>query len=177
MKKIIALCLLATSVCLPGFAQNKVEKIILDDKLEIFLPQGFTAFSMNKIESRHPAVSLKPIMMVSYDNGKVFASCTHTDQKVDDNGIPAFTDKLIADLKPSVKDFKLIDDGILLKDGKNIGYIKFMSQVKDQKIFNYMFYISLEERLVLFSFDCPKKLRKKWEARAEEMAASLHLLP
>jgi hypothetical protein len=177
MKKIIALSILAISFCLQCFAQNEVEKINLDDKLEIFVPKGFTAFRMDKLHSRYPGVLRSPIFMISYDDGKVLASGTHTEQKVDDNGIPAFTDKLIAELKTSVKDFKLLDDGIILKDGKNIGYIKFISQVKDQKTFNYMFYISLEERLVLFSFDCPKKLRKKWEAKAEEMAASLHLLP
>ena len=175
MKKNISLWTLGIILCLQGFAQ--VEKIIVDSKLETSVPKGFTPFSMDKRKSRHPGVLPNPLWLISYENGKVFASCTYTNKKVDDNGIPAFTDELIGELKASTKDFKLIDDGILLQEGKNIGYIKFRSQVEDQKIFNYMFYISLEERLVLFSFDCPKKLRKKWESKARDVAASLKLLP
>jgi hypothetical protein len=174
MKKIIALCTLFVILGFPGSAQ--VEKIILDYKLEILVPNGFTPFSMDMLESRYPGILRRPIWIISYENKKVFASCTHTEKKVDDNGIPAFTDELITNLKAGMKDFKLVDDGILLKDGKNIGYIKFISQEKGQKTFGYMFYISLEEKLVLFSFDCPKKLRKKWETKSEEMATSLHLL-
>ena len=99
-----------------------------------------------------------------------------TSSAIDDNGIPAFTDKMLAVLKTNRKDIEFIDDGILLQEGKNIGYIKFISQAKDQKVFNYMFYISMDNRLLLFTFNCISKLRKKWEAKADEMVASLRLV-
>lgn len=175
MKKIIALCTLAITLCLQGFAQNGLEKIILDSKLEILVPTGFTRMKRKMFTTYSSVDKRKPSWAITYDNGKVVLSCTFTEKKVDDNSIPAFTDQLIAELKASKNDFKLADDGILLQDGKNIGYIKFMSRVKAQKIFNYMFYNSLEERLVLFILECPKKLREKWEVKADEMAASLRL--
>ena len=136
MKKIIALCTLAITLCLQGFAQNGLEKIILDSKLHILVPTGFTRMERKMFTTYSSVDKRKPWWAITYDNGKVVLSCTSTEKKVDDNSIPAFTDQLIAELKASMDDFKLADDGILLQDGKNIGYIKFISQMKDQKTFS-----------------------------------------
>jgi hypothetical protein len=79
-------------------------------------------------------------------------------------------------LRAATKDFKLLDDGILLQGGKNIGYIKFSLRGAAQKLFNYMFYISIGDELLLFSIEYPRKLRKSWEPTAERMATSLRVL-
>jgi hypothetical protein len=178
MKKMIATFFTAYLLSLPAFAQPGLEKITLpDNKLEMLVPKGFSRVTDALLSVEYPEAGYKPSWAIAGEESNVSLAYSNTNESVDDNAIPGFTDKLIKEQKVNRKDFKLVDDGILLVDGKNIGYIKFMSRVKDEKIFHFMFYISVAERLVLFSFDCPKRLRKKWESKAEEMAGSLRLLP
>ena len=177
MKKLISLFIAFFILCFDGYSQIILEKIsLLDNKVTILAPKSFTKMTEEMLAIKYPAGANKPQWVLTDEDGTVNLAYNYTNSAIDDNGIPAFTDQMLAVLKTNREDIKFIDDGILLKEGKNIGYIKFISQAKDQKVFNYMFYISLDNRLLLFSFNCIEKLRKKWEVKADEMAASLRLL-
>ena len=176
MKKLISFFIAFFIFCFAGYSQIILEKIsLLDNKVTILAPKSFARMTEEMLAVKYPAGANKPQWVLTDEDGTVNLAYNYTNSAIDDNGIPAFTDQMLAVLKTNRKDIVFIDDGILLKEGKNIGYIKFISQAKDQKVFNYMFYISLDNRLLLFSFNCIEKLRKKWEVKADEMAASLRL--
>ncbi len=171
---LLVICVLC--VGLAGFSQTELEKIsLLDNKVTIFAPKGFTKMTEEMLAIKYPAGANKPQWVLSDEDATVNLAYNYTTYKIDDNGIPGFTDEMLTVLKTNRKDIEFIDDGILLQDGKNIGYIKFISEAKDQKVFNFLFYISVDNRLLLFTFNCINRLRKKWEASADEMAASLRL--
>ena len=177
MKKLISLFIGFFILCFVGHSQIILEKIsLLDNKVTILAPKIFTIMTEEMLAIKYPAGANKPQWVLTDEDATVNLAYNYSISEIDDNGIPAFTDQMLEVLKTNRKDIEFIDDGILLKEGKNIGYIKFISQAKDQKVFNYMFYISLDNRLLLFSFNCIEKLRKKWEVKADEMAASLRLL-
>ncbi len=177
MNKIISILVFAVPFCFPAFSQAALEKNILENKLEMLLPSGFTPITKEKNASPGPLVPYQPDWVITGDDGQIILSCFHTDQLVDDNGIPGFTDELITAVRTRGKDVKLLDDGILLEDGKNIGFIKFLSRENGKRTFHFMFYLSLQNRLLLFDLSGPKKLKKNWEGRGVEMAASIRLLP
>ncbi len=177
MKNIILLFITACLFSLTGLTQIASEKILIENinsKLEVKVPAGYL------IKEKPGAASFfnshSPLWGISYDGGKVVFTCTQTLRRVDDNGIPGFTDELISIVKEKARAAKLVDDGILLQEGKNIGFIKFLSKDNAQKKYNYLFYLSVDEQLVLFSFDCLNKARKKWEAIAEQVAASIRVI-
>lgn len=178
MHKVTSL-LIAAIFHFTGLCQTVTEKIIIEDthgknKLEVKLPKDYR---INNASSYSTVLhSPSPSWAISYENEKVVLTSTHTVRPVDDNGIPAFTDQLIAMIKEKTTEAKIVDDGILLQDGKNIGYIKFYSKEKGQKKYNYLFYASAGNRLVLFSFSCPQKIRKSWESVAEKIAGSLRVI-
>ena len=177
IKKILPVIFCLLCFGLHGFSQIELLKLsLLDNKVSVLAPKGFTQMTEEMLALKYPATANKPQWVLTDEDGTVNLTYSFTSSAIDDNGIPAFTDKMLAVLKTNRKDIEFIDDGILLQEGKNIGYIKFISQARDQKVFNYMFYISLDNRLLLFSFNCIEKLRKKWEVKADEMAASLRLL-
>ncbi len=171
---ILVICILGFS--LHCFSQIELLKIsLLDNKVTLLAPKGFTKMTEEMLAIKYPAGANKPQWVLTDEDATVNLAYNYTSSTIDDNGIPSFTDQMLAVLKTNKKDIKFIDDGILLKDGKNIGYIKFISQARDQKVFNFLFYISVDDRLLLFSFNCIEKLRIKWELKADEMAASLRL--
>ncbi len=175
IKRIILICCVL-GFGLPVFSQIQLEKIsLLDNKVTILAPKGFTKMTEEMLAVKYPAGANKPQWVLTDKDATVNLTYNYTSSKIDDNDIPGFTDEMLTVLKTNRKDIEFIDDGILLQDGKNIGYIKFISQAKDQKVFNFLFYISVDNRLLLFTFNCISKLRKKWEVSADEMAASLRL--
>ena len=176
MIKRILLVICVWGFCMHGFSQIELLKIsLLDNKVTILAPKGFTKMTEEMLALKYPVSANKPQWVLTDKDGAVNLAYHYTSTAMDDNGIPAFTDEMLALLKTNRKDIEFIDDGILLEDGKNIGYIKFTSQAEDQKNFNFLFYISIDNRLLLFTFNCISKLRKKWEASADKMAGSLRL--
>jgi hypothetical protein len=176
MKKIFPVFIATLLLSLPGFSQIALESIsVLDNRVTLLAPKGFTQMTAEMLAVKYTNTANKPNWVLTDKDGKVNLAYSYLKTKVDDNGIPGFTDQIIAELKANRKDIKFIDDGILLQDGKNIGYIKFISQAKDQKVFNYFFYISHDNRLLLFNFNCINKWRKKWEAKADEIAKSIRV--
>jgi hypothetical protein len=179
MKKIIFLLLSTFVFSLTASTQPATEKIIIEsdhghDRMEVNVPKNYTIKKGGAYATLLDDHS--PLWAITYENDRVILTSTHTTLAVDDNGIPAFTDQLISLVREKNREPKILDDGILLEDGKNIGYIKFYSKETDQKKYNYLFYVSAGGQLVLFSFSCPKKLRKGWETLAERVAASLRII-
>jgi hypothetical protein len=178
MKKNIFLLSATFVFSLTASTQPVTEKIIIEsdhghDRIEVHVPKNYIIKKAGNYATLLGDHS--PLWAISYELDRVVLNSTHTTLPVDDNGIPAFTDQLISLVKEKNREAKILDDGILLEDGKNIGYIKFYSKEKEQKKYNYLFYISAGEKLVLFTFSCPKKLRKGWETMAEQVATSLRI--
>ncbi|HRD58951.1 MAG TPA: hypothetical protein PK504_12940 [Ferruginibacter sp.] len=95
--------------------------------------------------------------------------------KITDNDIPEWADKQLTALKKSTA-FSYIDDGIYLQNWKNISYIKYyINQDDGSNTFNMLFFTNIGDRLIQFTFSCPAKLRKKWEAVADSIANSLRV--
>ena len=146
---------------------------LVNGKVSIILPPGF----ITKVDSSLPNNPAKnyPAQWCMISNAKASLAYHFSEQMVDDNGIPGFTDQLIKEVSAAGPGLKMIDDGILLKDGKNIGYIKFIAASNGKNFYYFMFYLSLDDRLLLFTFSTSKKLMKKWNEPADNIAASIKL--
>jgi hypothetical protein len=178
MKKILASITMSLMCMLPSLAQAELDEFsLLDKKVVMLVPGGITPLNTNLFESHSPWYDARTQMGGKEQGNKVILAFHYSDSLVDDNGIPGFTDQLLAQANALQKMITLKDDGIILQDGKNIGYIKFISGNKNQKYFTYLFYLSVDNRLLLFSFTCPKKLMKKWDAAVRAMAASIRVQP
>ncbi len=161
-------------------AQIVLEKILLlENTIEILVPNGFSFMSPEMIESRFPALnpkeSTKTDWVITDKTGAINMAYNYSPIAMDDNHIPGYADILMKGLRADRKDIQFIDDGVLLQDGKNIGYIKFMSDAREKKVFNFAFYISHNDRLLIFNFICLEQLRTTWEAKAEEIANSIRV--
>lgn len=176
MKKIIHLLIVTCSITLTGFSQIVLKKVVLPgNKIEMDVPNGFLEMTPQMKEVKYPSGSNKPHWIAKDATGKVILEYSLTPIKMDDNGIPGYTDQLLAEMKAPGNDKTYIDDGIFLRDGKNIGYLKFITQVEGKKNFNFLFYLNVDNRLAVFNFTTLKKWRKKWENKVEEMANSIRL--
>ncbi|MBC7937775.1 MAG: hypothetical protein H7Y86_20710 [Rhizobacter sp.] len=167
MKKLLTaftLLFLSIPVC---FSQaTLVQQSILNGKVEILLPGNFK-------QQENPGNTNASIL--SDNTGSVSLAYEWQDETMTDNDIPAYTDVLISEMKKNKMPHTFLDDGIHLQDGKNIGYIKLSTEESGKKLFTYLFYISVADKLLYFAFTCPLNERKKWEADADKIANSLRI--
>lgn len=149
---------------------EKVKQTILGNKAELLVPAGFSTSDA--------------INTTTFDKDYSFYDHTGTiklvfayssDGSITDNDIPEYTNVLIKEMKAAVPSFKLLDDGIHLQDGKNIGYIRYTVRDAGVTMFRYQFYISLDDKLLSFIFSCPKKMRRQWEADVDIIANSIRV--
>ena len=96
-----------------------------------------------------------------------------TQNESSDNDIPATFDQLYQELKSTYKKLKIIDDGIHLTDNRNVGYIVFSGNLNNKKKEGYLFYLSVQNRLLVFAFLRDKKMTKEWKTTLEGMAKSI----
>ncbi len=172
MKKIICSLIFCSQFHLMVLAQPSLEKKhLFGNRVEILVP-------LNLKDSVDPnLIALYPQIAASYNfsdaSKMIYLMSAVKDIAIDDNGIPAHTNMLLSQLRRQ-KNIKILEDGIFLQDGKNIGFVKFGTS-RAKLGFHYLFYTSFKNKLLLFQFSCPQKYRATWEPTINEIANSLRI--
>ncbi len=117
----------------------------------------------------------RPILVLTDKDAEINLIAHLTNQPAQESQINEFKEAQIKQLKKQRPDLTFIDSGVRLINGKHIGYFKFISQAIDQKVFNYYFFATLDEKILLFTFNCIEKLQNTWENTADKIVASLQI--
>lgn len=160
---------------LVGFSQAKLDSIsILNGKVTLRSPKELTSMSdeMWALKYRNRP---RPVLALGDDEAEVNLIGDMTEMAAKESQMKAFKDFQIEDFKKKRGDVNLLGDGVKIINGKNVGYIKFVSQAIDQKVFNYFFFIIVDGKIMMFNFNCIERLQKKWEASADNIVASLRV--
>jgi hypothetical protein len=174
MKSLASLTLLL-SFLIPtiGFSQEKVEKIrLFDGKLELMVPARLSPMT-DAVWSLKYGNRKKPDLALSDPDGEANLVGTLTPQTATEDHLPDFKNFQKEALKKSHPDMEFLGDGIREVNGKKIGFFKFLAAAIDQKTFNEYFFLILDGKIMICSFNCPEKIRKVWEKAADEMIGSL----
>ncbi|MBN8854038.1 MAG: hypothetical protein BGO55_06585 [Sphingobacteriales bacterium 50-39] len=156
-----------------GFSQSKLKSISLfDGRIELKVPKRMAEMSDEmwalKYRSRE-----RPPMVLTDDDGEVNLLASGTRQQATESQMTDFVDFQMDQLKKQRSDLVILDHGVKTVNEKNVGFFKFFSTAADQKVFNYYFFIIVEGKVVLFTFNCIDKLRNDWEDTADKIVASL----
>ncbi len=159
MKKVVVCFLLL----LPLHALCQISQELFNKRVTFILPEGLV-----------PAGDLKENDVYNFADEKrtVKFFVRLSDDVVDDNGIPSYTDEAISAVKKE-EQWKIFDDGISLNAGKNIGYIKYRTGPLKPGLFEYVFYGSLNNKLLTFYFSCKEEVRPEWEKKMDMLVAKL----
>jgi hypothetical protein len=156
-----------------GFSQGKLKNIALfDGKIELMVPEHMAEMSDEMWALKYRSRD-RPAMVLTDDDGEVNLLASETAQSASENQMSAFVDFQMDQLKKQRPDLAMLDHGVRIVNGKNVGFFKFLSAATDQNVFNYYFFVIVDSKVVLFTFNCIQKLRKRWEDTADKMVASL----
>ena len=159
-----------------SFGQPKLDRTIslLGNKVEIRVPNELSKMTDEMWTLKYHTMP-RPELVLTDENAEINLLVDLTQQPLTDNQLTAYKNFRISNLKKTRTDIQVLSDGVKTVNGKKIGYIKFLSQASDQKIFNYYFFTVVNGKILFFTFNCIEKLQKIWEKTADQLLESLKI--
>ena len=180
--RVTAYLFLLGSLCLAATEQPKLTKIKVNDDISIMAPKEWIPMEALDFTERYPSVRAP------------LAAYTNQERTADFSINISATQWPDADLKLSQQFFKaslynmfdrveMIEEGIHEVNKKRFIFFEFESRVNGNKQdmnlkdpvlrYTYIQYLVEPSRTLVFSFNCPKRMREEWQSTAREMMQSI----
>lgn len=179
-----ALFLLILTSLSPIQETPKLIKTKVSDDISVMLPKDFVPMGELDFTQRYPSVR-KPI-----------GAFTNPEHEVDFSVNISATSWPDANLEMAQKFFKsgimnmfdrveMISEGIHEVNGKKLVYFEFESRIKGDKSalgmdepvlkYSYLEYLVEPKRTLVFSFNCPRRLKEDWQPTADKVMKSVKI--
>lgn len=149
-------------------------KSLLNDRIELKIPSDFEIMSEEMMKIKYPSEN-RPNLVYTNESGGINVALSLTENDASEEQIPAFLDAFVnafQNIYPSA-DWK--DNGVKTINGKEVGYIEFVTPALDTEIYNLIFFTDLDGKLLMATFNCTKKSIEEWESSAHEIMNSLKI--
>ena len=146
---------------------------IPDLKISIYMPETFFLFTDDVKHLVYPGANA-PTHVFGGENINFQMSFHQTEHIVPDDGMKKFMD-ITADLMKAVGPrVTIIEKKVLEKEDFHIGVLQFVSRAIDMMVYNFQYYISMEDdRLLIGGITFPSKYKKRFFPLAKEMIDSI----
>jgi hypothetical protein len=143
---------------------------LVPDRLEIAIPSTFNKMSEDMKKMKYPNPN-PPSLVYTNAQGSTNIAFSQMQAAVKDEQIVQFKDGLKRSIKTNAKEW--YNDGVTKINGKNIAYLEFLSEAANEKIYNHMMLMELDNKLVIMSFNCLEKDKQDWKPVVKEIMNSL----
>lgn len=150
-----------------GFIINEKEfnfkrEFLFENKMSIMLPETFADMSLEAAKLKYPMEQRPQIIKTSEDT-KINFTFSLIEQPLENEQVKEivqFFKKVLRNAKP---DINFIEEKIETIDLKTLGWFDFISNGYDQKIYNLMYFVPIDGKLMHGIFNCPQKDIANWK--------------
>ena len=150
------------------------KKSLLNDQVELKVPKDFGIMSEELMKLKYPS-GRRPTLVYSNASGSINLALNHTQSEATQQLLPEFKDyfvQVFTNLYPSAE---RKGSGLKTINGKEVGYVEFISPAIDTEIYNLIFFTDLDGRLLLCTFNCTINNLEEWEPIGKEIFNSLKI--
>jgi hypothetical protein len=144
-----------------GLNVKFVAKTILEGQITVYLPAEFESLSSEATGCQYPYETEPGLTFVSRD-GLIHIIVNHTQHSLHDEAIPRFRDELIKTIEAMQPEVDWQGSDIQQVTGRNIGFCDFVIPVSDDYLYNFLFFLELNRRVLLGALNCPVTLLNDW---------------
>ena len=153
-------------------APDLVVKSLLNDKIEIKIPEEFEIMSEDMMKLKYPS-ERRPTLVYTNETGGINVAFNLTENQANQEVIPAYKESFVQTFKNLYPTAEWIDDGVKNINGKDIGYLELVTPAADTEIYNLTFFTDMDGKLLLCTFNCVKDSQDEWAPTAHEIMNSL----
>ncbi|MGK5510271.1 hypothetical protein [Brevibacillus formosus] len=151
---------------------DKLEaKKVLNDKVEILIPKGFTVMSEEMAKVKYPTQN-RPSLIYTDEKGSINIAFSHTETPVQDSLLKDLKDPMKQAFTNLYKDATWYRDEVIQINGKNVGVFELLTPAADTKIYNLIFFTELDGKVLMTTFNCTEAQMEEWKPIAQEILMS-----
>ncbi|GEC88697.1 MULTISPECIES: hypothetical protein [Brevibacillus] len=151
---------------------DKLEaKKVLNDKVEILIPKGFTVMSEEMAKVKYPTEN-RPSLIYTDEKGSINIAFSHTETPAQDSIIKDMKDPMKQAFSNMYQDATWYRDEVIQINGKNVGVFELLTPAADTKIYNLIFFTELDGKMLMTTFNCTEAQMEEWKPLAQEILMS-----
>lgn len=157
-----------------GTTKDLEKRTILDGKVEILIPKEFQLMSADMLDLKYKGAN-RPKVVFTDEDATVNIAFSLLPYDANPTQIEGFKDAIKNSYKNAFPDATWEADGIKIINGKNVGYIKLLTNSLDQKVYNSLFITDCEGKLLIGTFNCTENLLAEWKDTSEIIIESVKI--
>lgn len=146
-------------------------KTVLSGKVEIFLPEDFELMKAEMLSLKYPMEGRRPTEVYTNKNGSINVAFNHTNNQATQEQLPQYQQLFKRQFNQPQIEF--IKSEISVINGRDFIIMEFITPAADSKIYNLMFITSLENQLLLGTFNCTTNKLPEWESKGKKIVNSI----
>lgn len=148
---------------------------VLGKEIKILLPQSFKQMSDQELATKYPRSGSLPQEAYSNAAGTVSLAFNHTSNTLSPADLPDFRQSFARQFKGTLGiEFK--GSSIKNINGRDFAILEFISPAMDTNIYNLMFLTSLDNRLLICTFNCVQGEMEKWKPTCQQILNSVQVI-
>jgi len=171
-------------ITLFSFAPPKLVKTKVANDIVVLVPKNFRPMDDLDFSQRYPSVR-KPIAAFTNEAREVDFSVNISATQWPDSDVEMARKFFKAGVLNMFDGLDMIEEGIHEVKGKQFIYFEFESRVKGDRLkqelrdpvlnYTYIQYRVESGRTLVFSFNCPRRIREEWQSTARKMMKGIKM--
>lgn len=150
------------------------EKSLFGGRLRILLPETFDSMPSEIAALKYPSEK-RPGLIYTNESISINIAFNYTESPLDDTNLDTFKDNMVQVLKHSQPIAQWLEDGVKDVDGQRIGYCDFIVPTSDVPVYILLFFVALDGRTLLCTFNCTEEEMKEWKPVARGIMNSVKI--
>lgn len=161
MRTISVCVVLIASPALPADEPELEQYAFFEGKLSILIPKGFKPMDEETLKLKYPSAA-RPNLVYTNERGSVNVAINHTKSVLSPKQLAAFHKAAEAQYKKQYPTAKWFRSEIIEIHGKECVVLELRTPAIDTDIRNLILATSVDDRLMLISFNVTKELEDEW---------------
>lgn len=157
---------------------NKIdilESSVLNNRIRLSIPVDFKPMEQDEILVKYQRSNSVPQEAYSNDTGTISLAFNHTSNALSLADLPDFRQSFARQFKGTLGiEFK--GSSIKNINGRDFAILEFISPAMDTNIYNLMFLTSLDNRLLICTFNCVQGEMEKWKPTSQQILNSVQVI-
>lgn len=155
--------------------QELVSKRVLGNKLNILIPKDFVSMSEDMLNAKYPIAGKRPSEVYTNATGSINIALNLTQNQITQDQLPE-VETALKNQFTSTPNITFNSSEIRAINGQKYVIFDFYSQAVDTKIYNLMFVTSLNNKMLIGTFNCTVVHLTQWKPIGQKIINSVKVL-
>ena len=149
------------------------EYLVIENKVIMMVPNDFEEMDEETARMKYPSEQ-RPKTILTDSTGTINILFNWMDEEISNNETESFRDSMIDMFNRLNPAIEIQSTGMeVISGNKNVAYMEFVHPVLDGNLYNLMFFLELEGRILMGIFNCRTQSMEEWKGPAFEMMESI----